>query len=106
MLKSLSMVSLLAAGVIVGIVLSGRATDETNIIARTPATAGRAAPGAANEPAEQTAAPAATAGPDFTRVAAQTVRAVTNISSVQVVRRSASPFQNDPFFQYFFGDQG
>ena len=45
------------------------------------------------------------AGPDFTRVAAQTVRAVTNISSVQVVRRSASPFANDPFFQYFFGDQ-
>ena len=45
-------------------------------------------------------------GPDFTRVAAQTVRAVTNISSVQVVRRSASPFANDPFFQYFFGDQG
>jgi serine protease Do len=39
-------------------------------------------------------------------VAAQTVRAVTNISSVQVVRRSASPFANDPFFQYFFGDQG
>ena len=34
------------------------------------------------------------------------MRAVTNISSVQVVRRSASPFANDPFFQYFFGDQG
>ena len=44
------------------------------------------------------------AAPDFTRVAAQTVRAVTNISSVQVMRRSASPFANDPFFQYFFGD--
>ena len=25
---------------------------------------------------------------------------------MQVVRRSASPFANDPFFQYFFGDQG
>ncbi|HEX4913009.1 MAG TPA: trypsin-like peptidase domain-containing protein, partial [Vicinamibacterales bacterium] len=48
---------------------------------------------------------APTAGPDFTRVAAQTVRAVTNISSVQVMRRSASPFANDPLFQYFFGDQ-
>jgi serine protease Do len=34
------------------------------------------------------------------------VRAVTNISAVQVVRRSASPFANDPFYQYFFGDQG
>ena len=39
-------------------------------------------------------------------MAAQTVKAVTNISSVQVVRRNASPFANDPFFQYFFGDQG
>ncbi len=102
MLKGLSMISLLVAGVIVGIVLSGRATDESNIIARTPA----AAPTAAPEPVEQAAAPLAAGGPDFTRVAAQTVRAVTNISSVQVVRRSASPFQNDPFFQYFFGDQG
>ena len=103
MLKSLSMISLLVAGVIVGIVLSGRATDESNIIARTPAAAALAT---APEPAGQAAAPIAAGGPDFTRVAAQTVRAVTNISSVQVVRRSASPFQNDPFFQYFFGDQG
>src|SRR6187455_2335357 len=102
MLKSLSMFSLLAA---VGIVLSGRASDESRIIARTPA-APEAAAFAAPEPVEQAAAPVAAAGPDFTRVAAQTVRAVTNISSMQVVRRSASPFQNDPFFQYFFGDQG
>lgn len=93
------MISLLAAGVIVGIVLSGRAIDQPEIIARTPAAA-------AEPPVEQAAAPAASPGPDFTRVAAQTVRAVTNISSVQVGRRSASPFANDPFFQYFFGDQG
>src|SRR5215203_2406904 len=99
MLKSLSMISLLVAGVIVGIVLSGRATNDSDIIAGTPAAA-------APEPAEQAVAPIAAGAPDFTRVAAQTVRAVTNISSVQVVRRSASPFQNDPFFQYFFGDQG
>jgi serine protease Do len=102
-LKKLSMISLLAAGVVVGIVLSGRATDRPDIIARTPdapATAG------AEVPPEQAAAAAPTTGPDFTRVAAQTVKAVTNISSVQVVRRSASPFANDPFFQYFFGDQG
>jgi serine protease Do len=95
------MISLLAAGVIAGIVLSGRATDQPEIIARVPDTT--AAPAAYTE---QAAAAAPAAGPDFTRVAAQTVRAVTNISSVQVVRRSASPFANDPFFQYFFGDQG
>ncbi|HYE87356.1 MAG TPA: trypsin-like peptidase domain-containing protein [Vicinamibacterales bacterium] len=96
------MFSLLMAGVLVGIVLSGRVLDRPDIIARTPAsTAAEPAPAAA----EQAAAPA-TAGPDFTRVAAQTVRAVTNISSVQVMRRSQSPFASDPFFQYFFGDQG
>jgi Do/DeqQ family serine protease len=101
MLKSLSMISLLVAGVIVGVVLSGRATDQPEMIALETPTA------RAVEPAEQAVStPANSGGPDFTRVAAQTVRAVTNISSVQVVRRSVSPFANDPFFQYFFGDQG
>jgi serine protease Do len=101
MLKSLSMISLLVAGVLVGIVLSGRATDQPDVIALAPLP-----PAAAPASIEQAVAAPATAGPDFTRVAAQTVRAVTNISSVQVLRRSASPFANDPFFQYFFGDQG
>ena len=44
-------------------------------------------------------------GPDFTRIAGQAVKGVANISSLQVVRRPNSPFENDPFFQYFFGDQ-
>ena len=98
------MLSLLVAGALVGVVLSGRAIEQPEIVARTPD-----APVAEPPPApvvEQAVAPAPSGGPDFTRVAAQTVRAVTNISSVQVVRRSASPFANDPFFQYFFGDQG
>ena len=43
--------------------------------------------------------------PDFTRVAERTVPAVVNISSQQVVRRPNSPFANDPFFQFFFGDR-
>ena len=101
MLKSLSMICLLAAGVIAGVVISGRATDRPEIIALEPSRAPAAEP-----EAQPAAAPANSGGPDFTRVAAQTVRAVTNISSVQVVRRSASPFANDPFFQYFFGEQG
>ena len=101
MIKSLSMFSLLAAGVVVGIVLSGRAADQPEVSARS------SAPPAVEPVADQAAAaPVATTGPDFTRVAAQTVRAVTNISSVQVTRRPSSPFANDPFFQYFFGDQG
>src|SRR3990170_2059539 len=43
-------------------------------------------------------------GPDFTRVAEQTIRAVANISSIQVVRQRRSSFFNDPFFEQFFGD--
>jgi serine protease Do len=101
-LKTFSMLILLVAGIITGIVLSGRTIDQPDIIARTPDTAAVPEPA----PVEQAVAAAPTTGPDFTRVAAQTVKAVTNISSVQVVRRSASPFTNDPFFQYFFGDQG
>ena len=98
------MLSLLVAGALVGVVLSGRAIEQPEIVARTPDAPATEAPPAAV--VEQAVAPAPSGGPDFTRVAAQTVRAVTNISSVQVVRRSASPFANDPFFQYFFGDQG
>jgi serine protease Do len=43
-------------------------------------------------------------GPDFTRIAGRAVQAVANISSVRVVRRSNSPFADDPFFNYFFSD--
>jgi serine protease Do len=99
MLKNLTMLAVLVAGVLTGFILSGAATEQPDVIARAPATEPEP------EPAPQTAAVAPSPGPDFTRVAAQTVRAVTNISSMQVVRRSASPFANDPFFQYFFGDQ-
>ena len=51
------------------------------------------------------ALPVASAGPDFTRVAGQAVKGVANISSLQVVRTSNSPFAADPFFRYFFGEQ-
>jgi serine protease Do len=65
------------------------------------------------EPLAQSASPATSAGtasiatslPDFSRIADQAVPAVTNISSLQVVRRSNSPFANDPFLQYFFGNE-
>jgi Do/DeqQ family serine protease len=96
MLRRVSLLAVLLAGVIAGVILSGRATERTAVTAHAPIAGG------ATE--EQAAAPAPTVGPDFTRVAAQSVKAVTNISSVQVVRRSASPFANDPFFQFFFGD--
>ena len=51
----------------------------------------------------QQATPQAIALPHFSDVAERTVRAVTNISSRQVVQQR-SPFDNDRFFRYFFGD--
>ena len=103
MIKRFSLMALLlATGLIAGIVLSGRAGNRDEVLARPSAQ-----PVLEQVPARQAAPPTAIAGPDFTRVAEQTVKAVTNISSIQVGRRrQASPFSNDPFFQYFFGDQG
>lgn len=105
MIKRVSLLALvLSAGVVAGIVLSGTTDDREAVLAL---------PGAATvaeQPVPAPVLPAASGlggAPDFTRVAAQTVKAVTNISSIQVGRRrQASPFSNDPFFQYFFGDQG
>jgi Do/DeqQ family serine protease len=89
----------LSAGLVAGIVLTGRMRTDDLALAQS---------GPAATPTEQRPAPAAAVapGPDFTRVAEQTVRAVANISSVQVVRQRASPFFNDPFFEQFFGDSG
>jgi Do/DeqQ family serine protease len=42
--------------------------------------------------------------PDFTAIAGEAVKGVVNISSVQVVSQPNSPFADDPFFRYFFGD--
>jgi Do/DeqQ family serine protease len=72
-----------------------------------PAAPAKAAPVAAEAPSEPAPpaqpAPALGGGPDFTRIAAQAVRGVVNISSLQVVRTQNTPFSNDPFFNYFFG---
>ena len=43
--------------------------------------------------------------PDLTGVAQRAIGSVTNISSTQIVRTPNSPFANDPFFRYFFGDR-
>ncbi len=68
-----------------------------------PGTAPSTAPGT-SAPEAAPAAPVSVGGPDFTRVAGQAVKGVANISSLQVVRTRNSPFPNDPFFRYFFGD--
>jgi len=93
----------LIAGIVAGVVLTDRVRSAAEPhaelaapepVAQTPA-----------PPAPRPAPPVAAAGPDFTRIAAQTVKSVVNISSLQVTRRRNSPFLDDPFFSYFFGDQ-
>ena len=95
---------LVAAGFAAGLVLTGRLRTATDSVAEVPAPE-PAAQTAAARPAPTVPVVGAAPGPDFTRIAAQTVKAVANISSLQVVRRQNSPFANDPFFSYFFGDQ-
>jgi serine protease Do len=93
----------LAAGLLAGFMLSDQVRSQD--IATTPAPAATVTePAYAADVEPQARAAVASAGPDFTRVAETTVRAVTNISSIQVVRQRTSPFFNDPFFEYFFGD--
>lgn len=89
--------ALLTIGVVAGVILTARLPSDV------VATAQPGSPPPASAPRSTVAtAP----GPDFTRVAEQTVRAVANISSIQIVRQRTSPFFNDPFFQQFFGDDG
>ena len=102
---------LVAAGFVGGVLVTGwvRAAESARGLERPPASEAALAPAA---PQQRTApAPAAaptpafgSGGPDFTRVASQAVKGVANISSLQVVRTRNSPFSNDPFFRYFFGD--
>ncbi|MGE0448628.1 MAG: trypsin-like peptidase domain-containing protein [Vicinamibacterales bacterium] len=103
---------LIAVGFTTGIVVTGRMRSASDRLALPAEPAASASPIAAGEPQRPPAAPApvsATAptaiGPDFTRIAGQAVKGVVNISSVQVARRPDAPFENDPFFRYFFGDQ-
>jgi Do/DeqQ family serine protease len=88
---------LLTCGFAAGLVITGRMRGTSDVGAQNPA------------PQTPPVASPATGGgaatlPDFSRVAERTVPAVVNISSQQVVRRQNSPFTNDPFFQYFFGN--
>jgi Do/DeqQ family serine protease len=104
---------LVVAGFAAGMVVTGRMRIADDSFAHRSRPAARAtAPQRAGAPApaaasSTTPAPTAglTGGPDFTHIAGQAVKGVANISSLQVVRRPNSPFENDPFFQYFFGDQ-
>jgi serine protease Do len=101
-------VVLIVAGFIGGIVVTGwvRAAEPFRAAEPVPAIAVTPAPPAVAAPVAQAPAGglAGGGGPDFTRVAGLAVKGVANISSLQVVRTRNSPFPNDPFFRYFFGD--
>lgn len=109
---SLTLVCLVfAAGITAGIVITGQLRTDTNSAA-IPASLNVTPPALAQDVAtpEALSPPElgqASSGPvalmDLSDIAEQSVTAVTNISSRQVVRQR-SPFNNDPFFRYFFGD--
>ena len=86
-------IALLVSGFLAGLVLTGRLRSADESIAQTVTRPSQAVP----------ASPPTTVLPDLTVVAAQAVKGVVNISSVQLIRRPNSPFANDPFFEYFFG---
>jgi serine protease Do len=98
------------AGFVGGLVLTGRirsASESRAAITAPPEPAGspRESTPASPERGAETGATFPPGGPDFTTVAARAVKGVANISSLQVTRAPNSPFANDPFFRYFFGDQ-
>jgi S1-C subfamily serine protease len=89
-------IALLVSGFLAGLVLTGRLRSADESVAQTVQRPGQTA---------AIAAPVVATGglPDLTGIAAQAVKGVVNISSVQVVRRANAPLANDPFFEYFFG---
>ena len=95
---------LLLAGFTAGLILTGRMRTATDSRAGTAPLQEPPSP-AQSRPVAAAMPTGPFGGPDFTRIAGQAVKGVANISSVQVVRRSRSPLADDPFFQYFFGDQ-
>jgi len=99
--------ALVAAGFVAGLVVTGRARTTADVRNEPSPSAAPAltAPASQAQRSPFNGAPAASGGTDFTRVAGQAVRGVANISSLQVVRTRNSPFANDPFFRYFFGDE-
>jgi serine protease Do len=103
MLKRLPLSLLLVAcGFVAGLVVTGRMRTATESDAQTTPVPRAADSSTARTTATPSVAPAGAS--DFTRVAAQSVKGVANISSLQVVRTPNSPFGNDPFLRYFFGD--
>jgi Do/DeqQ family serine protease len=93
---------LVGVGFVAGFAPTGRLRSGGAALAEPPAATATLATNTAQPAAAP--APRTIAGPDFTEVAARTVDAVTNISSLEPSRRQPTPFDNDPVFQYLFGN--
>ena len=101
----------LTAGIIAGIVLTGslrtastsEANSSTEFPSNTPVQQGIISQQPQEPKVSEQSVNLSTDRPNFSDIAERTVKAVTNISSRQVIRQR-SPFDNDPFFRYFFGD--
>ncbi|HEY7289328.1 MAG TPA: trypsin-like peptidase domain-containing protein [Vicinamibacterales bacterium] len=97
--------TLVVAGFIAGLVLTGRMRSAADSRAEVSPPPQSAPVAASRTPPQNAPGSSVNTGPDFTRVAAQAVKGVANISSITVVRtRQTSPFPDDEFFRYFFGD--
>jgi len=94
---------LIVAGFTAGLVVTGRMRTASDSRANEPPAFSQE-PRAPNVAGSAAGVAFAGGGPDFTRIAGQAIKGVANISSLQVVRTRNSPFPNDPFFRYFFGD--
>ncbi len=94
--RTLLIALFLTSGFLAGLVLTGRMPGADESTASPP-------------PVQREASPQPRPGalphglPDLTGIAERAVRAVTSISSTQIIR-NASPFADDPFFRRFFGD--
>ena len=97
----------ISCGFAAGLIVTGKLqlTGETNANFSEPNTTAPLSPSIARS-AQSSLESTVNNIPDFTTIAASTVPAVANISSLQIIRRPNSPFTNDPFFQYFFGNSG
>jgi serine protease Do len=103
MRRVLLSLALVVAGFAAGLVVTGRMRTASESQAENTTQAPHTAP-RGTAPAPANTAATVNTGPDFTRIAAQAVKGVANISSVSVVRTRQSPFPDDDFFRYFFGD--
>jgi Do/DeqQ family serine protease len=91
----------ITAGFVAGLVVTGRMRSAADSHAEeSPATTHQTG----GRSTSANSAAIGTGGPDFTRVAAQAVKGVANISSITMVRTRQSPAPDDEFFRYFFGD--